>query len=81
MIGGVAAIYVIIIGGQAFPLEMFPGKEIIESSFFDGAVGEYRPSAPEFALGVGGAAFAMLLLCLALKLFPLLPTHDGNPGA
>ena len=37
ILGGLAAMYVIIIGGQAFPLDMFPGKEV-SSSFFDGVV-------------------------------------------
>jgi molybdopterin-containing oxidoreductase family membrane subunit len=30
LIGGIVQMYVLIIGGQAYPLEMFPGKEILE---------------------------------------------------
>ena len=37
ILGGLAQMYIIIIGGQAYPLEMFPGKEV-SSSFFDGIV-------------------------------------------
>ena len=33
--GGLSQMYMIIIGGQAFPMEMFPGKEV-SSSFYDG---------------------------------------------
>ena len=49
LIGGFAQVYVIIIGGQAFPLEIFPGKQIIESSFYDGVVNHYHPSLPEWS--------------------------------
>lgn len=72
VVGGFAQIYVIIIGGQAFPLKLFPGMDV-SSSFFDGAIALYRPSLPEALLGVGGLAFAMLLVALALRLMPFLP--------
>ena len=58
LIGGLAQIYVIIIGGQAYPLEIFPGKEVV-SSFADGIVGSYTPSLPEVILGIGGVALAL----------------------
>lgn len=70
--GGLAQMYVTIIGGQAFPLVIFPGK-IVRSSFFDGVVAHYVPSLPEVALGVGGVAIAMLLVTFALKVLPFLP--------
>lgn len=35
LIGGFALLYIIIIGGQAYPLDIFPGKEVISSSFMD----------------------------------------------
>ncbi len=73
LVGAFAQIYVIIIGGQAFPLEMFPGK-IVSSSFFDGAVGTYRPSLPEIALGIGGIAFALGMATFAIKILPFLPS-------
>jgi molybdopterin-containing oxidoreductase family membrane subunit len=79
IIGGLGQLYVIIIGGQAYPLVMFPGMEE-SSSFYDGAVGEYIPSLPEIALGVGGSAFAVLLVTLALRILPFLPESlaDAN---
>jgi Ni/Fe-hydrogenase subunit HybB-like protein len=70
--GGLAQVYVIIIGGQAYPQQIFPGKEV-SSSFFDGVVASYAPSLPELALGAGGVAFAIALVVLGLKLLPFLP--------
>ena len=79
IVGGLAQIYVIIIGGQAFPLVIFPGKEVA-SSFFDGVVASYVPSLPELALGAGGLALALALTAVALKVLPLLPRSlaDGD---
>lgn len=77
--GGLAQLYVIIIGGQAYPQLMFPGKEVT-SSFFDGVVAAYVPSLPEVALGAGGVALALALTIVALKLLPFLPRSlaDGE---
>lgn len=72
ILGGLAQLYVIIIGGQAYPLTLFPGMEV-SSSFFDGVVASYSPSLPEAALGVGGASFALLLTVLTLRVLPFLP--------
>ena len=72
IIGGLAQIYVIIIGAQAYPLVVFPGMEV-HSNFFDGVVGRYAPSVPEIVLGLGGAAFALLLTLLAMRVLPFLP--------
>ncbi len=72
LVGGFAQLYVIVIGGQAYPLEMFPGYDM-SSSFFDGVVASYVPSLPELMLGVGGVGFAFLLFALALKFLPFLP--------
>ena len=58
--GGLAQLYVIIIGGQAYPLELFPGLEE-RSGFFDGVINSYSPSLPEMALGVGGMALAAVI--------------------
>lgn len=81
ILGGLAQLYVIIIGGQAYPMDMFPGK-IVTSSFFDGVVAAYTPSLPEVALGMGGVALALALTLFALKLLPLLPTSlaDDDTG-
>jgi Ni/Fe-hydrogenase subunit HybB-like protein len=77
--GGFAQLYVIIIGGQAYPQVMFPGK-VVASSFFDGVVAAYTPSLPELALGTGGVALALTLTVVALKVLPFLPRSlaDGD---
>lgn len=77
LIGGFAHIYVIIIGGQAYPLQLFPGYEIT-SSFNDGIVARYVPSLPELGLGLGGAALALVLAMVAMRFFRLLPKGDGE---
>lgn len=71
--GGFAQLYVIIIGGQAFPLQLFPGMEV-SSSFLDGQVHGYAPSMPELILGISGIATALLIVAVAVKYLPLLPT-------
>ena len=70
--GGLAQVYVIIIGGQAYPLVLFPGWEAA-SSFFDGVRNPYVPSLPELALGIGGLAMAGLIVLVAMRLFRILP--------
>jgi len=72
IVGGLAQVYVIIIGGQAFPLSIFPGYEV-SSSFYDGVVASYRPSLPEVVLGLGGIATALLIVTVALRALPFLP--------
>jgi Ni/Fe-hydrogenase subunit HybB-like protein len=70
--GGLAQIYVIIIGGQSYPLVLFPGMEV-KSSFFDGVVHTYLPSLPELILGIGGMAIAGLIIMIGMKVLRFLP--------
>jgi len=72
IIGGLAQMYVIIIGGQAYPLELFPGKEV-SSSFFDGVVASYSPSLPEVVLGIGGVAIALAATVVGARVLRFLP--------
>ena len=72
VVGAFAQLYVLIVGGQAMPLQLFPGYQV-ESSFFDGSVGSYSPSLWEISLGLGGVATAFLLALLALRVLPILP--------
>jgi molybdopterin-containing oxidoreductase family membrane subunit len=72
VLGGFAQMYVTIIGGQAFPLILFPGRQV-SSSFFDGVIHLYSPSLPEWLLGFGGLAIAGLIVMLALKMLDFLP--------
>ena len=82
IIGGFAQLYVIIIGGQAYPPEMFPGYDV-SSSFFDGEIANYVPSFYELALGVGGIAIAIFATGIAAKVLRILPTNlaDKNLDA
>jgi len=73
IIGGLAQMYVIIIGGQAYPMEMFPGKEVV-SSFADGVTGSYTPSLPEIILGIGGVAVALAATFVGVRVLRFLPS-------
>ena len=72
LVGGLCQLYVLIIGGQVYPLRIFPGYRA-SSSFFDGVVTYYVPSLWEVLLGVGGVAMAVLLCLVAMRILPLLP--------
>jgi len=78
--GGLSQLYVLIIGGQAYPQRIFPDKDVA-SSFFDGVVASYAPSVPEIALGVGGVALALALTTVALKMLPFLPLSLADDDA
>jgi molybdopterin-containing oxidoreductase family membrane subunit len=75
--GGFAQLYVIIIGGQAYPMVLFPGMEV-SSSFYDGAVAEYAPTLAETLLGIGGVAVALLITAMAVRFLPILPMRLGT---
>jgi molybdopterin-containing oxidoreductase family membrane subunit len=74
--GAFAWLYVFIIGGQAFPLEIFPGYEVT-SSFRDGQIASYAPSLPEVLLGLGGVAAAFLIALVGVQVFDFMP-EDGR---
>lgn len=77
ILGGFAQLYVLLIGGQAYPLNMFPGMEVT-SSFADGRINPYIPSLPEFLLGFGGIAVAALLTTVAIRVLPFLPDDSHS---
>ncbi len=81
VLGGLAQLYVIVIGGQAFPLEIFPGH-VASSSFYDGQINTYNPTYLEALLGLGGVALALGLAGFGMKVLRVLPTNlsDGNVG-
>ena len=72
IIGGISLVYFVIIGGQSYPLVLFPGKEV-KSSFFDGVVANYAPTMPEILLGIGGMAMGVAITLLAAKVLRILP--------
>lgn len=79
VLGGLAMVYVIVVGAQIYPLEMFPGK-IVESSFFDGGFKSYSPTLAETLLGVGGFALSLIMVALLVKILRVLPESmsDAN---
>jgi molybdopterin-containing oxidoreductase family membrane subunit len=75
VLGAFAWLFVFVIGGQAFPLEIFPGY-LVSSSFADGAVTHYAPSLPELLLGVGGVGAAFLMTTVGVRVLDFLPQDD-----
>jgi Ni/Fe-hydrogenase subunit HybB-like protein len=75
VLGAFAFLFVFIIGGQAFPLEIFPGHQV-SSSFGDGAIAHYRPSLPELLLGLGGVGAAFLLTTVGVRVLDFMPRDD-----
>jgi molybdopterin-containing oxidoreductase family membrane subunit len=78
--GAFALLYVFIVGGQAFPLEIFPGYEV-SSTFGDGQVASYAPSVPEVLLGAGGLGVAFLITVVGVRVLHFLPQDDLRPAA
>ena len=72
ILGSFSFLYVFIIGGQAFPLSIFPGYQVT-SSFGDGAIGQYQPSLPEIMLGTGGVGIAFLITTIGVRVLDFVP--------
>ena len=81
IIGAFGQIYVIIVGGQAYPLNIFPGYEV-SSSFYDGVIGSYTPSIWELMLGLGGFAVSIMIVFLVMRVLPVTPEKlIEDPGS
>ena len=72
VLGGLCQMYVLLIGGQSYPLALFPGMEV-SSSFFDGAVNSYSPTFVEFVLAVTCVPMALIMIAALVKFLPVLP--------
>jgi molybdopterin-containing oxidoreductase family membrane subunit len=72
VLGAFSLLYVFIIGGQAFPLNIFPGYTAT-SSFGDGQVAAYSPSIYEFMLGFGGLAIAFITTTVSVRVLNFMP--------
>jgi molybdopterin-containing oxidoreductase family membrane subunit len=72
--GGLATIYVWMIAAQAVPQTLLPGLEVT-SPYGDGRVASYLPSWPEWLLGIGGVAVALLVLLAGCLLFRIVPAR------
>lgn len=75
IVGGLFFLFVFIIGGQAYPMEMFPGM-VVSSSFFDGEISSYSPTLPEILLSVGGVAIAFTATLLGVRVLRFMPEDD-----
>jgi Ni/Fe-hydrogenase subunit HybB-like protein len=75
VLGAYFQLYVFIIGGQAFPLDIFPGYDVT-SSFMDGAVDHYSASLPEVLLAVGGLGIAFTMTTIGVRVLHFLPQDD-----
>lgn len=72
VLGAFALLYVFIIGGQVYPLDIFPGYEA-SSSFGDGQIASYTPSLPEILLGFGGLAIAFITTTVSVRVLNFMP--------
>ena len=79
LVGAFCQLYVLIIGGQAFPIDIVPGFSET-SGFFDGVNAEYHPSLAEFGLGMGGVGLACLTYLIATRVLAFLPTSGFDSG-
>jgi Ni/Fe-hydrogenase subunit HybB-like protein len=75
VLGALSWLYVFIIGGQAFPLDIFPGHAVA-SAFGDGAVATYVPALPELLLGLGGVGAAFVLTVVGVRVLDFMPQDD-----
>lgn len=88
IVGGLAAMYVIIVGSQAYPQEMFPGHTVLQFGApgdIGGQVAPYSPSFPELLLGLGGIGVALLITAVGVRVLQFLPEsladRDVDPHA
>jgi molybdopterin-containing oxidoreductase family membrane subunit len=82
VLGGLSQLYVVIVGGQAYPLTVLPGVDVIEGGALFAAPVWYRPGLAEVTLGLGGVAIAMTVLLVGLRVLPFLPERiDGVAAA
>lgn len=81
LVGGFCQIYVLLIGGQAYPLSLFPGYEVLQSSFYDGVVAAYSPSFWEAMLGIGGIAVALALVSIGARMLKVFPESLEDPDS
>jgi molybdopterin-containing oxidoreductase family membrane subunit len=72
VLGAFSLLYVFIIGGQAYPLNIFPGYQV-SSSFGDGQIAVYHPSIYEFLLGFAGLAIAFIITTVSVRVLNFMP--------
>jgi molybdopterin-containing oxidoreductase family membrane subunit len=75
IIGAFCLLFVFIIGGQVYPLDIFPGM-LVSSSFYDGQIDSYAPSLPEILLGLGGIGIAFTATVIGVRVLKFMPQDD-----
>jgi len=75
IVGAFSLLYVFIIGGQVYPLDIFPDMEVT-STFMDGRIDSYSPSLPEILLGLGGFGIAFTATVIGVRVLKFLPQDD-----
>jgi len=71
-IGGFCLVYVIVIGGQAYPLVLFPNAEVT-SIYSDGIINTYSPSIWEILLGLFGVGLTLAMVTVGVKVLKFMP--------
>ena len=79
-VGGFATLYVFVVAAQVFPQQVLPGWQI-SSPYGDGSVASYIPTGPEWLLGLGGVAVALLVLLGGCLLFRIVPVRRSRSEA
>jgi len=77
ILGGFIMLYIIIISGQAYPLDLFPGYNE-SSTFYDGAISAYTPSIYEVMLGLGGVGISAAIYIFAIMVLDFTPKNLGD---
>ena len=77
--GAFTLLYLIIIAGQVYPMDLVPGYTVVATTFFDGAPAPYAASFPELLLGFGGIGFAIALVMFATRVLRLVPVSQRRP--
>ena len=77
ILGGFIMLYIIIISGQAYPLDLFPGYNE-SSTFYDGAISAYTPSIYEVMLGLGGVGISAAIYIFAIMVLDFTPKNLGT---
>lgn len=80
ILGGFSMVYVVVVGGQAYPMDLLSGMAV-SSSFGDGQVANYVPTLAEFLLGFGGVAFAIMATLFVVKVLPFMPQSLADTKA
>lgn len=75
ILGGLSLMYVIVISGQVYPMDMFPGAQV-SSSFYDGMIDSYTPNLSEVLLSLGGVGIAFTVALVGLRVLDFVPRDD-----